>query len=150
MQKQAIDVIIVGGGVMGCAAAYHLAKDGRHVLLLEQFGIGHTNGSSHGPSRIIRLAYDALDYVRLAQDAYTLWHELADAANEQLLVRVGGLDLGSPDALALDGIRATYQAAGIPFESLDRDEIMRRYPQFNLADGIVGLYQADYGLVAAD
>jgi sarcosine oxidase len=150
MQKQVTDVIIVGGGVIGCAAAYHLAKDRRRVLLLEQFEVGHANGSSHGPSRIIRLAYDALDYVRLAQAAYALWRELANEVNERLIVQVGGLDFGAPDALALDGIRATYLAAGIPFETLDRDEIMRRYPQFNLPDGIVGFYQADYSLLAAD
>ncbi len=150
MQKQVADVIIVGGGVMGCAAAYQLAKDGYSALLLEQFDIGHANGSSHGPSRIIRLAYEALDYVRLAQAAYTLWRELADVVNEQLIVPVGGLDFGAPDALALDGIRATYQAAGISFEALDRDEIMRRYPQFNLPEGIVGFYQADYSLLAAN
>src|SRR5262245_9873504 len=146
MEKQSIDVLIVGGGVMGCAAAYHLAKDGCRVLLLEQFDLGHANGSSHGPSRIIRLAYDSLDYMRLAQAAYALWHELAEAANDQLIVPVGGLDFGAPDALALDGIRATYQAAGIPFEALDGDEIMRRYPQFNLPEGIIGFYQADYSL----
>jgi sarcosine oxidase len=150
MQKQVADILIVGGGVMGCAAAYHLAKDGCRVLLLEQFDVGHANGSSHGPSRIIRLAYDSLDYVRLAQAAYALWYELAEAANEQLLVRVGGLDFGAPDALALDGIRATYQAAGVPFEALDGDEIMRRYPQFNLPEGIIGFYQADYSLLAAN
>jgi len=150
MQKQVADVIIVGGGVIGCAAAYHLAKDRRRVLVLEQFEVGHSNGSSHGPSRIIRLAYDALDYVRLAQAAYALWRELADEVNERLIVQVGGIDFGAPNALALDGIRATYQAAGIPFESLDRDEIMRRYPQFNLPEDIVGFYQADYSLLAAD
>src|SRR5262249_2742068 len=64
---QPADVVIVGGGVMGCAAAYHLARDGRRVLLLERFAIGHDRGSSHGPSRIIRLAYDTADYVRLAE-----------------------------------------------------------------------------------
>ena len=150
MSTQTTDVIVVGGGVMGCAAAYHLAKAGQRVLLLEQFEIGHANGSSHGPSRIIRLAYDALDYVRLAQAAYALWHELAEETGERLIVPVGGLDFGAPDALALDGIRATYQAAGIPFEALDGDEIMRRFPQFNLPAGTMGYYQADYSLLAAD
>ena len=61
------DVIVVGGGVMGCATAYHLAKRGRHVLLLEQFAIGHDRGSSHGPSRIIRLAYHAPAYTALTR-----------------------------------------------------------------------------------
>src|SRR3569832_1584026 len=150
MNTQTADVIIVGGGVMGCAAAYHLARAGRRVLLLEQFEVGHSNGSSHGPSRIIRLAYDSIDYVRLAQAAYALWRELAEATSENLITQVGGFDFGAPDALALDGIRATYQAAGVPFEALDRAEIMRRFPQFNLPEDVIGYYQADYSLLAAD
>jgi sarcosine oxidase len=150
MSDHTADVIIIGGGVMGCAAAWQLAKEGRRTLLLEQFNLGHTFGSSHGPSRIIRLAYDSADYVRLAQASYVLWRELEAEANESLLFKVGGLDLGQPDALMLDGIRATYQALGIPFEALARDEVVRRYPQFNLPEDTVGLYQADYALLAAD
>src|SRR5262245_66294808 len=111
MDDRRADVIIVGGGVMGCAAAYQLARDGRRVLLLEQFAIGHDRGSSHGPSRIIRLAYDSRDYVNLARASYALWRTLEAESGERLMVRTGGLDLGVPDALALDGIRATFQSA---------------------------------------
>lgn len=144
------DVIVIGGGVMGCAAAYHLAKDGRRVLLLEQFGVVHTRGSSHGPSRIIRLAYDTEDYVQLARAAYELWRGLEAESGQSLLRTIGGLDLGVPGALALDEIRATYEAAGVAYEALDRDEIVRRYPKFNLPDGTIGYYQPDYGLLDAD
>jgi len=144
------DVIIIGGGVMGCAAAWHLAREGRRVVLLEQFDLGHTHGSSHGPSRIIRLAYDGADYVQLAQASYALWRELEAESNESLMLKVGGLDIGQPDAFRLDGIRATYQTLGVPFEELTRDEIVRRYPQFNLPENTIGLYQPDYGLLAAD
>src|SRR5262245_24818928 len=147
--NEAADVIIIGAGVMGCAAAYHLAKDGAHVLLLDQFEVGHDRGSSHGPSRIIRLAYDSVDYVALARASYALWRELEAESGERLLTQVGGLDMGAPDALALSEIRATYLAAGVPFDELDRDRIMRRFPQFNPPEGTVGLYQADYGLLAA-
>ena len=145
----AADVIIVGGGVMGCAAAYHLARDGQRVLLLEQFGLGHSRGSSHGPSRIIRLAYDSRDYVDLARASYTLWRALETESGAHLMVQTGGLDIGTPDALALEGIRATFQSAGVPFEQLDHDAIIRRYPQFNLPIETIGLYQADYSLLAA-
>jgi sarcosine oxidase len=150
MQSQNVDVIVVGGGVMGCAAAYHLAKDGRSVLLLEQFAIGHGQGSSHGPSRIIRLAYDSEDYVELARASFALWRELQAEAGTALLQRVGGLDMGVPGAHMLDGIRATYEALHVPFEALDRDEIVRRFPQFRLPEGTIGYYQPDYSLLAAD
>lgn len=148
--NRSADVIIIGGGVMGCAAAYHLAKDGRRALLLEQFGLTHTRGSSHGPSRIIRLAYDSEDYVLLARAAYGLWRGLEAESGRSLLRTIGGLDLGAPGALALDAIRTTYEAASIPFEALDRDEIVRRYPPFRLPEGTIGYYQPDYGLLDAD
>ena len=149
MRERTADVLIVGAGVIGCAAAYQLAKDGARVLLLDQFAVGHDRGSSHGPSRIIRLAYDSLDYVALARASYALWHELEAESGERLLTQIGGLDLGSPDALALDEIRAAYMAADVSFEALDRDAIQTRYPQFNLPEGTIGLYQADYSLLAA-
>jgi sarcosine oxidase len=150
MSARTADVIVVGAGVMGCAAAYQLAQQGARVLLLDQFGVGHSNGSSHGPSRIIRLAYESLDYVALARASYALWRELEAEAGATLLTQVGGLDIGRPDALALREIHATYQAAGVPFEQLDREAVMRRFPQFNLPEGTVALYQADYSLLAAD
>lgn len=149
MSDSSVDVLIVGAGVMGCAAAYQLARDGARVLLLDQFEVGHDRGSSHGPSRIIRLAYDSLDYVALARASFALWRELEAESGEHLLSEAGGLDVGSPGALALDEIRATYVAAGVPFEQLDRDAIVGRFPQFNLPEDTVGLYQADYSLLAA-
>lgn len=150
MTEHSADIIIVGGGIMGCSTAYQLAKAGQRVLLLEQFQIGHTQGSSHGPSRIIRLAYDGLDYVQLARAAYEHWHELELDSGLSLMQKMGGLDFGPPDAFAMDGIRATMQAAGVPFEDVDATEIMRRYPQFKVPDDTVGTYQADYSLLAAD
>src|SRR5438552_4980885 len=115
MSSNSADVIVVGGGVMGAAAAYALAKDARRVLLFEQFAIGHALGSSHGPSRIIRLAYEGADYVRLARAAYALWHDLESEAGQDLFCKVGGLDLGHPDAYMLEGVRRTYDALGIPY-----------------------------------
>lgn len=150
MSDNSVDVIVVGGGVMGSAAAYHLAKDGQRVLLFEQFGVVHTKGSSHGPSRIIRLAYDTPDYVQLARSAYAIWHELEAESGEVLLRTIGGLDIGVPDALMLDSIRTTYEALDIPFETLDRDEIVRRYPKFQLPEETIAYYQPDYGLLDAD
>jgi sarcosine oxidase len=148
MNTQMADTIVVGGGVMGCAAAYHLAKDGQRVLLLEQFGIGHLNGSSHGPSRIIRLVYEGVDYVELARLAYQLWHELEAETGARLLQKMGGVDFGEPEALR--GFRETLLAAAVPFEELSREELMRRFPQFRLPEGSVGFYQQEYSLLNAD
>ena len=149
MADQATDVIIVGGGVMGCAAAWRLALAGHRVRLLEQFGIGHALGSSHGPSRMIRLAYDAPEYVQMGQSAFALWEELEAASGESLLLRAGGVNAGLPHANELAGIARTYDALGVPYERLDPDELRRRFPQLTFPDGTIGLYQADYGILAA-
>lgn len=144
------DVVVVGGGVMGCAAAYHLAKRGRRVLLLEQFAIGHDRGSSHGHSRIIRLAYNAPDYVRLAQAAYPLWRALEQESGVDLLLRTGGLDFALPGTPSFAATRATLAATGVAFVDLDRAAIAERYPQFHVPDGAVGIYQQDAGILNAD
>jgi sarcosine oxidase len=148
MENNAADIIVIGGGVMGCAAAYQLAKEGQRVLLLEQFAIGNRSGSSHGPSRLIRLIHDGTDYVQLARAAFTAWRELEAESGERLMQQVNGLDLG-PAAL-LDGMRTTMQTAGVSFEQLNHDEIVRRFPYFVLPEDIIGFYQPDYGLLAAD
>ena len=144
------DVVVIGGGVMGCAAAYHLARDGHQVLLFEQFAVGHDQGSSHGPSRIIRLAYEGADYVKMAEASFALWRELEAESGEALLHPMGGLDFGSPDSHLLSGIRATYDALGIEYDLLDRAEMARRFPQFNPPEDVIGCYQPDYSVLAAD
>src|SRR3982751_3836242 len=98
------DVIVLGVGGMGSAALYHLARRGRRVLGIEQFSLGHELGSSHGVTRIIRLAYaEHPDYVPLLRRAYQLWHEMEITAGEQLLIRTGGFDLGSAGSDMIEG-----------------------------------------------
>jgi len=141
---------VIGGGVMGTSAAYHAARAGARVRLLEQFRIGHARGSSHGASRIIRLAYAQPEYVALAQRAYELWRALEQESGETLYYRTGGLDFGAPGAHGLAEIGENYRARGIAHEVLSADEIMRRFPQLNLPGEISGVYQADYGMLHAD
>jgi sarcosine oxidase len=141
--------LIIGAGSMGSAAAYHLARDGRSVLLLEQFDLGHSRGSSHGESRIIRLSYDHPTYVQLAQAAYGLWAELEQDAGQVLLHRTGGLDLSAPYNPAFEACIASLSALRIPRELLTADEIHRRFPAFRVTDKTIGLYQADAGILPA-
>jgi sarcosine oxidase len=144
------DVIVVGGGVMGAATAYQLSKRNVSVLLIEQFQIGNIKGSSHGPSRIIRLAYDGVDYGRMAQASYAQWRELENESKCKLLSINGGFDFGPPDSATISGIRNTFRALNIPFDDIHGDEIMRRYPQINIPASSTVLYQRDYGLLAAN
>ena len=134
----------MGAGVMGLATAWALARAGRHVVICEQFEVGHANGSSHGGSRIIRLSYPEERWVRLAQEAYPLWRELEAGWGRALLDQPGTMDLGDwrahRDALA---------ACGAPFEVLDQAETARRFP-IRLETGETGLFQPDGGIVYAD
>jgi len=89
-----IDVAVVGAGVVGLSAAWRLALTGRSVVVFDRFPLGHDRGSSHGPTRIFRFAYDDPVYVRLAQRALPLWRDLEAATGEQVLSITGGSDIG--------------------------------------------------------
>lgn len=143
------DVIVLGAGSMGSAAAYHLAKDGQRVLLIEQFEIDHANGSSFGNSRIIRYMYDHPAYVELAKAAYPMWRALEADAGEPLMHIIGGLDFGRASDPSLQNTLAAVAQHDIPIEQLTPAEAMRRFPQFRFDDDMVIVYQADYGLLNA-
>src|SRR6185436_18383118 len=94
------DVIIIGLGAMGSAAAYHLAKSGQRVLGLDRFSPPHTLGSSHGLTRIIREAYfEHPAYVPLVQRPYELWAELEKESGRKLFQQTGGLMIGRPEGV---------------------------------------------------
>src|ERR1700712_529497 len=87
------DVIVAGVGGMGSATAYQLARRGQRVLGLERYDIPHAMGSSHGVTRIIRLAYyEHPSYVLLLRRVYELWRELEQTFGEQLLHITGSID----------------------------------------------------------
>src|SRR3954449_3797233 len=88
-----MDVAIIGAGIMGLATAHALKRAGRDVVVYEQFEQGHTRGSSHGRSRIFRLAYAEEEYVRLAQESLALWRELESESRETLLELNGLLEI---------------------------------------------------------
>jgi sarcosine oxidase len=142
------DAIVVGLGGIGSGAAYWLSRRlGERVLGLEQFELGHANGASQDHSRIIRLSYHRREYVRLARRAYATWAEVEAEAELQIVTRTGGLDVAPRDAsIPLSDYIESMTAEGVPFEHLDADEIMRRWPQWRLSDEHHGLFQADGGL----
>jgi sarcosine oxidase len=140
------DVIVVGLGGMGSAAAYHLAKRGLRVLGIEQFSPAHTFGSSHGGSRIVRKAYfEGPAYVPLLVRSYQLWDELSAAFGEQLFVRCGALMMGDRHSPVVAGALASAQQWGLSHELLDATELRRRFPQFRLPDDQWAFYEADAG-----
>src|SRR6476660_5547077 len=97
MGQTTFDVIVVGAGGMGSAAAFELARRGRSVLALEQFPLVHDRGSSHGHTRIIRRAYyEHPNYVPLVRRAFERWYDLEQLAEAKLLTECECLNVGAP------------------------------------------------------
>ena len=145
------DVIILGLGSMGSAAAYQLARRGHRVLGLEQFAIPHGQGSHHGFSRMIRLAYfEHPDYVALLRRAYDLWAELEAESDQKLLHNTGGLHMGRPDDdLVLGSIEAAKKY-GLPHEVLSRDELAKRFPLFQVPDDSIAFFETQAGFLVPE
>lgn len=142
------DVIVVGVGGMGSAACYHLARRGLRVLGLERYDIPHALGSSHGHTRIIRLAYaEHPAYVPLLRRAYALWREMGEAADERLLYVTGGIDAGPEGGEMFAGSLASCQEHGLRHEVLDGAAVNRRFPGYRLPGDHACLYQRDAGFV---
>ena len=146
------DAIVVGLGGMGSASAFHLARRGQKVLGLEQFDLLHELGSSHGLTRIIRLAYhEHPSYVPLLRRAYELWHELEDVAGERLLVTTGSVEGGPEDGETFRGALEAARLHDIPHEVLDAGELRRRYPAYaGFDDSTRVVFQADGGFLLAE
>ena len=145
------DYIVIGAGAMGSAAAYHLARDKRRVLLLEQFELGHTRGSSHGESRIFRFAYPDKNYSRFAMQSKPLWEQLEADSGESLLLTTGGVDVAD-DPTGFDNVReviATLESLNAKHDTLDRAQFATRFPQFALGPDGIAVYSPDAGILYA-
>ncbi|HET6820674.1 MAG TPA: N-methyl-L-tryptophan oxidase [Candidatus Limnocylindria bacterium] len=146
------DAIVIGLGGMGSAAAFHLARRSQRVLGLEQFGLLHDRGSSHGLTRIIRLAYhEHPSYVPLLRRSYELWHELEQLAGEQLLVTTGSLEGGPEDGPTFRGALEAARIHDLPHEVLDVVELKRRFPAYGDFDPATRVVlQPDGGFLLAE
>jgi sarcosine oxidase len=145
------DAIVIGLGGMGSAALCALARRGTRVLGIEQFDIGNDLGSSGAGVRIYRFA-QFLDpaYVLLMRHAYAAWTRLERDAEERLLFRTGGLDMGSADSALVTGSRAACTQHGLAHDVMTAAETMRRFPAWTLSPDTVAVFQPDSGLLSAD
>ncbi len=133
---------------MGAATAWQLAQRGARVLGLDRLRPPHVLGSSHGGTRIIReTAFEGAQYVPLVRRAYDLWAALEPTAAHRLLIPTGGLYAGPPGAGVVAGSRASAEAQQVPTEDLDAEEIRRRFPAFEPAPGMVGLFERRAGVL---
>ncbi|KAF8376474.1 hypothetical protein PRIPAC_82903, partial [Pristionchus pacificus] len=154
MTAQNFDVIVVGAGIIGSTTAYHLQKAGKKTLLIEQFTLGHSNGSSHGKSRITKHAHGDAVYVALVTDATAQIRELEKKRGEQLIVvsETGGIIYGSTEFMLKN--KNTLAQFGKESELLTAYEARKRYPLYHydeysaLVDPLAGVILANKWLAA--
>lgn len=143
------EVLVVGGGAIGAATAWQLAVRGADVVLLERWAPGHHHGSSHGATRIFRLAYEDGRYGQDALEAQGLWRDLEEESGEVLLEVTGGIDIG--DEAAISAIEATFDRVGVAHDRVPAGEVADRWPGFAVDGGDeVVLFSPDAGRLWAD
>ena len=140
------DVAVVGAGLNGLATAWALDRAGVDVVVYEQFELGHTRGSSHGRTRIFRLAYPEEKWVLFAQESLAGWRELERESGEELLVLNGLLELYRE---GVQSSQEALEACGATYDLLTRDETEERFGVVPDREAQV-LFQPDAGVVHAD
>jgi len=139
-------VAVIGAGVMGLATGWALKRRGHDPVVYEQFEVGNPRGSSHGRSRIFRLAYAEDHYVRLAQEAFRLWRELEAETGETVLELYGLVEIVSSLG---ESTAETLERCGVAWERLDREEAERRFP-IRVPEGSFAVLQPEAGIARAD
>lgn len=154
MRAHTPDLLVIGLGAVGSATLFHAAGQGAEVVGIDRFDPPHQHGSTHGESRITRLAVgEGAEYVPLVQRSHRLWRELEAASGQPLYRACGGLVLArgggvSPmhgQASFFDQTVTVARDHGISHQCLDAPAIAARWPQFLLAGDEVGYYEPDAG-----
>lgn len=148
METITTDVAVVGLGAFGSAALWRLAERGVDAVGIDRYGLGHHLGSSHGDTRLFRVAcQEHPGLSALARRSRDLWQELGEATGQTLVMTTGCLSVGAPDTPPIAGTKVAAAAAGIDVEELDHDELLRRYPQFTGTDeASVGVLDPEAGI----
>jgi sarcosine oxidase len=141
--------VVVGAGAMGSAAAYHLARRGEPVILIEQFALGHDRGSSHGAARITRHSYADSDYARLMPAAFRAWKELEADAGETVFFRTGGVSFSPPDVDYASRVAANLEELGIPHWRASGNAWNARYGAYTLPGAYDVVFEPGAGMLYA-
>src|SRR6266849_231239 len=129
------DVAVIGAGVFGAWTAWHLAKRGQRVALIDAYGPAHSRASSGGETRIIRMGYGADElYTRWSQRSLAQWKDFFAATRQPLFLETGVLWMAGKDHTRLQETKQTLKRCGIPCEELNREALEKRYPQIRLDD----------------
>ena len=149
MQRIETKHVVLGAGAMGSAAAYHLARRGEPVLLLEQFALGHDRGSSHGAARITRHSYADARYARLMTEAFQAWRELEADAGQPIYLRTGGVSMSPAGVDYVAQVAASLEQIGVPHRRMTGAEWNRAHPGFSVPATHDVVFEPDAGMLAA-
>jgi sarcosine oxidase len=142
------DVVVVGLGGFGSAALWRLAQRGADVAGIERHGIGHHLGSSHGSTRLFRIAcQEHPGLAPVALKSLELWTALGDQTGERLVRQSGCLSVGPPHSRPVRGAIQAAAAAGVPVRELGHEDLVARQPQYaGLAPGDVAVWDPGAGI----
>jgi monomeric sarcosine oxidase len=144
------DVAVIGAGVFGAWTAWHLAKRGKRVALIEAYGPGHSRASSGGETRIIRMGYGADElYTRWAQHSLMQWKEFFATIKQALFLETGVLWMAGKDDARLRETAATLKRCGVVLEEYDRTTLEKKYPQIDLEEIQKGIFEPKSGVLLA-
>lgn len=147
----AYDAIVLGTGGVGSSATFHLARNSCKVLGLDRFPGGHDRGSSHGQTRIIRMAYfEHPDYVPLLLRSYALWSELEHRQGKQLYFPVGLLEVGPANGVVVPGVLASAAQHNLSVERIDKKQIRSRFPGFKVPDDCEAVFENNAGYLLVE
>jgi len=145
------DCIVIGTGGVGSAALYHLAHRRVRVLGIDRFPPGHDRGSSHGDTRVIRMAYfEHPNYVPLLRRAYELWNQLSTTCRRQLYHEVGVLEIGPPDGEVVPGVLQSAQQHNLSVETLTAREVVHRFPGFAVPETMTAVFEQQAGYLTVE
>ena len=152
------DVVVIGLGAVGSATLHRLALRGVRAIGIDRFDPPHDRGSTHGETRITRLAIaEGAAYVPLVRRSHAIWRELEEQTGESLFQQIGMLVIGEGDGAPSHGqpgflgsTLAIARSHDIPHEVLDSAEIRRRYPQFQVRDAEHGYFEPSAGVLSPE
>jgi sarcosine oxidase len=148
MASERADVVVVGLGAMGSAATAQLAMRGASVIGIDQYDPPHPYGSTHGQTRMTRLAVgEGEEYVPLVRRSHELWREIEAQTGTQLLTQPGGLIMSRPGGWFFEGTRALARRLEIEHEELSPAELRQRFPMFAVDQETEGYYEPAAGFV---
>jgi sarcosine oxidase len=144
------DIAVIGAGVFGAWTAWHLAKRGKKVVLIDAYGPANARASSGGESRIIRMGYGADElYTRWSLRSLEQWKKIFAALKQPLFRETGVLWLGGDDDAQLRRTAITLKRCKVPFEEMDRAALEKRYPQISFEDIKTGIFEPHSGVLMA-